>query len=172
MAARSTARRAFRTVLVILCIFLVLSRRELCLSWASRPGRVQVLKKLVRKMLVIFPFEEKFYRERGVDASFVGHPLAELPDPSIERADYAKQFQLDADYAVVIIFYPSGNAFSGFENHRRDRFDQRRPLESQVMWNWRSTRRLNGAGFEQALEHVQADSFGGVVKKQNSKLAM
>jgi lipid A disaccharide synthetase len=30
-------------------------------------------------MLVIFPFEEPFYRERGVEAEFVGHPLAELP---------------------------------------------------------------------------------------------
>jgi lipid-A-disaccharide synthase len=44
---------------------------------------------------VIFPFEEKFYRDCGVDATFVGHPLAELPHPAIERTDYAKQFHLD-----------------------------------------------------------------------------
>jgi lipid-A-disaccharide synthase len=44
---------------------------------------------------VIFPFEEKFYRERGVDAVFVGHPLADLPRPAIERNDYAAQFELD-----------------------------------------------------------------------------
>jgi lipid-A-disaccharide synthase len=65
--------------------------------WAWRQGRVRLIRDYIDKALVIFPFEEKFYRERGVDASFVGHPLAELPDPSIERADYAKQFQLDAD---------------------------------------------------------------------------
>jgi len=44
---------------------------------------------------VIFPFEEKFYRDRGADATFVGHPLAELPHPAIERKDYATRFHLD-----------------------------------------------------------------------------
>src|SRR5579859_794024 len=38
--------------------------------WASRPGRVQVLKRLVRKMLVIFPFEETLYRQAGVPVEF------------------------------------------------------------------------------------------------------
>ncbi len=36
-------------------------------------------------MLVIFPFEEQFYRDRGVQAEFVGHPLADLPLPTISR---------------------------------------------------------------------------------------
>src|SRR5450755_1660565 len=63
--------------------------------WAWRQGRVRLLRKYVDKALVIFPFEEKFYRERGVDASFVGHPLADLPRPAIEREVYAKENQLD-----------------------------------------------------------------------------
>lgn len=46
--------------------------------WASRPGRVKVLKKLVRRMLVIFPFEEKIYKDAGVPVQFVGHPLVDL----------------------------------------------------------------------------------------------
>lgn len=46
--------------------------------WAWRPHRVELVKKYVRKMLVIFPFEEQWYRERGVEVEFVGHPLAEL----------------------------------------------------------------------------------------------
>ena len=53
--------------------------------WASRPGRIQVLKKLVRKMLVIFPFEEKLYREAGVDCLYVGHPLFDLMPPAPPR---------------------------------------------------------------------------------------
>jgi lipid-A-disaccharide synthase len=64
--------------------------------WAWRQGRVRLLRDYVDKALVIFPFEEKFYRERGVDASFVGHPLAELPYPAIDRGDYASQHRLDA----------------------------------------------------------------------------
>jgi len=63
--------------------------------WAWRQGRVRLLRDYIDKALVIFPFEEKFYRDRGVDATFVGHPLAELPNPTITRADYAEQFHLD-----------------------------------------------------------------------------
>jgi lipid-A-disaccharide synthase len=63
--------------------------------WAWRQGRVRLLRDYIDKALVIFPFEEKFYRDRGVDATFVGHPLAELPHPAMERTDYAAQFQLD-----------------------------------------------------------------------------
>ena len=64
--------------------------------WAWRQGRVKLLRDYVDKALVIFPFEEKFYRERGVDAAFVGHPLADLPAPAINRDEYAAQFGLDA----------------------------------------------------------------------------
>jgi lipid-A-disaccharide synthase len=64
--------------------------------WAWRQGRVRLLRKYVDKALVIFPFEEKFYRDRGVDASFVGHPLADLQKPTISREDYAAQNNLDA----------------------------------------------------------------------------
>lgn len=65
--------------------------------WAWRQGRVRLIRKYIDKALVIFPFEEAFYRERGVDAVFVGHPVAELPHPSIERGDYAAQFRLDPE---------------------------------------------------------------------------
>jgi lipid-A-disaccharide synthase len=63
--------------------------------WAWRQHRVKLLRKYVKKALVIFPFEEKFYRDRGVNATFVGHPLADLPVPAIGRAEYAAQHQLD-----------------------------------------------------------------------------
>jgi lipid-A-disaccharide synthase len=63
--------------------------------WAWRQRRVRLLRKYVTKALVIFPFEEKFYRDRGIDATFVGHPLANLQRPAIERRDYAAQHQLD-----------------------------------------------------------------------------
>src|SRR6266853_3497799 len=63
--------------------------------WAWRQGRVRLLRDYVDKALVIFPFEEKFYRDRGVDARFVGHPLADLPQPTITRNEYAAQFALD-----------------------------------------------------------------------------
>jgi lipid-A-disaccharide synthase len=63
--------------------------------WAWRQGRVRLIRDYIDKALVIFPFEEKFYRDRGVDATFVGHPLAELPAPDIDRGEYARRFKLD-----------------------------------------------------------------------------
>jgi lipid-A-disaccharide synthase len=72
--------------------------------WAWRQGRVRLLRDHIDKALVIFPFEEKFYRERGVDATFVGHPLADLPQPATERSDYATQFRLDpAKYWITLM---------------------------------------------------------------------
>ena len=71
--------------------------------WAWRQGRVNLLRKYVTKALVIFPFEEKFYRDRGVDAIFVGHPLAELPQPSISRETYAAQNRLDPGKPWVVL---------------------------------------------------------------------
>lgn len=45
--------------------------------WAWRSGRVRTIKRLVDKMAVILPFEEEFYRQRGMAVEFVGHPLVD-----------------------------------------------------------------------------------------------
>jgi lipid-A-disaccharide synthase len=63
--------------------------------WAWREKRVERFHKWIRKALVIFPFEEQWYRERKVDAEFVGHPLAEVPPPSAPREEYAVKYGLD-----------------------------------------------------------------------------
>lgn len=59
--------------------------------WAWKKHRIKLVQKYVRRMLVIFPFEQPFYRERGVQAEFVGHPLADLPLPSISREQFAAE---------------------------------------------------------------------------------
>jgi len=64
--------------------------------WAWKKRRLRWVRRWVTKMLVIFPFEETFYRERNVDATFIGHPLADLPLPNISRAQYAGDYGLDA----------------------------------------------------------------------------
>jgi lipid-A-disaccharide synthase len=71
--------------------------------WAWRQGRVRLLRRYISKALVIFPFEEKFYRERGVEATFVGHPLAELPPPAVTREAYAAQYKLDPAKAWITL---------------------------------------------------------------------
>jgi lipid-A-disaccharide synthase len=63
--------------------------------WAWKKHRIKLVQRYVDRMLVIFPFEEPFYRERGVNAEFVGHPLAEIPLPDISRAEFAERYGLD-----------------------------------------------------------------------------
>src|SRR5262249_40793081 len=64
--------------------------------WAWRTGRVKQIRKYVRKMIVIFPFEQEFYRRHGVDVSYVGHPLAFAPAPQVSREEFAAKHGLDA----------------------------------------------------------------------------
>jgi lipid-A-disaccharide synthase len=63
--------------------------------WAWRQSRIALVRKYVRKMLVIFPFEEKFYRQQGIDAEFVGHPLADMPQPTVTREQFAAEYGLN-----------------------------------------------------------------------------
>ncbi len=63
--------------------------------WAWKKHRLRFVQRYVRKMLVIFPFEEPFYRQHGVAAEFVGHPLAEVPLPAITREQFAHENALD-----------------------------------------------------------------------------
>jgi lipid-A-disaccharide synthase len=71
--------------------------------WAWRAGRVRVVKRLVQRMVVIFPFEEKIYREAGVPVDFVGHPLVDTVRPTMTRAEFAAQHGLDASRPILTI---------------------------------------------------------------------
>jgi lipid-A-disaccharide synthase len=63
--------------------------------WAWKQHRIKLVQRYVKRMLVIFPFEEGFYRERGVEAEFVGHPLADLAPPPVGREEFAAENGLD-----------------------------------------------------------------------------
>jgi lipid-A-disaccharide synthase len=65
--------------------------------WAWKRRRLRWVQERVDKMLVIFPFEEQFYLERGVDAEFVGHPLADQPVVVSSRETYAARYGLDPE---------------------------------------------------------------------------
>jgi lipid-A-disaccharide synthase len=69
--------------------------------WAWKKYRIRRVRRYVDRMLVIFPFEESFYRDHGVKATFVGHPLAEVPLPSISRKEFADQYGLDPSKSWV-----------------------------------------------------------------------
>lgn len=54
--------------------------------WAWKKGRLKTLVRICTRMLVIFPFEEKLYRDAGLDCVFVGHPLVEAVQRREEHA--------------------------------------------------------------------------------------
>jgi lipid-A-disaccharide synthase len=57
-------------------------------AWAWRQGRVRTMRATIQRLLCIFPFEEEFFRERGVPTSYIGHPLAGMVRPSMSRAEF------------------------------------------------------------------------------------
>ena len=56
--------------------------------WAWRQGRVNLIRKIISKMLVLFPFEVDFYQKHNVKAEFVGHPLLDELNPKFQDAAY------------------------------------------------------------------------------------
>jgi len=83
--------------------------------WAWRPGRVRVVKRLVERMVVIFPFEEPIYREAGVPVDFVGHPLVDVVKASIGRAEFAARYGLDPKGTIVTLL--PGSRRNEIERH-------------------------------------------------------
>ncbi len=69
--------------------------------WAWRSGRVKLIQRLVRKMIVIFPFEKAFYQKHGVDVEWVGHPLAESVQPTLSKEEFCRQHKLNAMKPIV-----------------------------------------------------------------------
>jgi lipid-A-disaccharide synthase len=59
--------------------------------WAWRSGRVKRIGRLVDAMAVILPFEQQFYRQRGVDVHYVGHPLLDFVRRTMTREEFCRQ---------------------------------------------------------------------------------
>ena len=71
--------------------------------WAWKEKRIEIIRKYVDQMLVIFPFEENWYRERGIEAKFVGHPIFDEWIPS-SKENLCEELTLKLDTPVVILY--------------------------------------------------------------------
>ena len=71
--------------------------------WAWRQGRVRTIGESVDLVLCLFPFEPDFYREHGVRAAFVGHPLADQIPLDIDRTAARAQLGIDAHARVLAV---------------------------------------------------------------------
>jgi lipid-A-disaccharide synthase len=71
--------------------------------WAWRQGRLRQMRRHVRRLLCIFPFEEEFFRRHGVPALYIGHPLARLVRPTLTREEFLRRYRLPADRPIVVL---------------------------------------------------------------------
>ena len=69
--------------------------------WAWRKGRMKTIKKTVDKMMLIFPFEEKIYREYGIPAVYVGHPLKDRIRTSLAKNEFLEKHGLDPHKKLI-----------------------------------------------------------------------
>ena len=72
-------------------------------AWASREGRVRQLRQRVDRLACILPFEEQFFRDRGVPATFVGHPLFDELPPRTARPPVPAAFTADRPPVVGLL---------------------------------------------------------------------
>ncbi|MBQ5940826.1 lipid-A-disaccharide synthase [Massilia sp. AB1] len=71
--------------------------------WAWRGGRIKKIKRAVSHMLLIFPFEEAIYRQAGVPATYIGHPLAEMIPLKPDVAAARRQLGIAEDARMVTV---------------------------------------------------------------------
>lgn len=71
--------------------------------WAWRPKRIDKVRRAVSHALLIFPFEEEIYRQAGIPATYVGHPIAHaLPVPNRKAAREILGLPLEGEFVVLM----------------------------------------------------------------------
>lgn len=71
--------------------------------WAWRQGRTKKMRRIIDRLLCIFPFEQDFFTERGVPAVYIGHPLAGRVRPSLSKSEFFQKHTLPPDRPLIAI---------------------------------------------------------------------
>ena len=71
--------------------------------WAWRQGRVKTMRRVIDRLLCIFPFEEAFFRKHGIPVSYIGHPLATRVQPALSREDFFRKHKLDPNRPLITV---------------------------------------------------------------------
>ena len=71
--------------------------------WAWRPGRMKTMRRIADRVLVIFEFEERIYRDAGVPVEWVGHPLLDVMPPPRAEADLRAGLGVPVDAPLVAL---------------------------------------------------------------------
>lgn len=101
--------------------------------WASRPGRARMVREYVDLMMVLFKFEEDFYRQRGIEAVHVGHPLVDLARVEKNRRTVLKE-----------LMFPEGSKLIGLMPGSREK-----EIRTIIPILRETGQMLSGRGFKQ-----------------------
>jgi lipid-A-disaccharide synthase len=71
--------------------------------WVWRKSRIRTIARLVKAMIVVFPFEASLYEEAGVDVRFVGHPLTDVVKSDITKDQAKSVLGLDASRRTIAL---------------------------------------------------------------------
>ncbi len=69
--------------------------------WAWRSGRVKKISALVDGMAVILPFEKDFYKQRGMDVNFVGHPLLDQVETTCTPLEFRESHNIPVNKTLI-----------------------------------------------------------------------
>lgn len=78
--------------------------------WAWHKSRIEIIRANVSKMLVIFPFEETMYKNAGINAEFVGHPLSDDIEEVRPKNEIIQALDLDPSKKIIGLIPGSRNA--------------------------------------------------------------
>jgi lipid-A-disaccharide synthase len=83
--------------------------------WAWRKGRLKTIKRFVDRMMLIFPFEEAIYKESGIEAVYIGHPLCESMHIDLTREVFLSKYGLAPDRKIICLM--PGSRMSEIKYH-------------------------------------------------------
>ena len=89
--------------------------------WAWKKGRVKTMRKFIRRIFVIFPFEEAFYKDQGIPVTFTGHPVVEKDFKLPERATFFKSHGFDEAKPLIALL--PGSRRNEMEKHIKPMLD-------------------------------------------------
>ena len=84
-------------------------------AWAWRQGRVRTMRATITRLLCIFPFEQRFFESRGIPTTYIGHPLARIVKPTLNRDEFCEKLGIPADSRIVALL--PGSRHGEVERH-------------------------------------------------------
>jgi lipid-A-disaccharide synthase len=128
--------------------------------WAWGKGRINKIKELVDKMIVVFPFEEKLYKENNIDAEYVGHPLLEhiANYNFLKRDELFEKLDLDKKKNILLVMPGS----------RKHEIRKLFPASIEAAVNL--AREFNLHVVVSCAENIDEKIFAGITEETNFKL--